>query len=72
MGEERVEPYRAYLLRCWQEKVTSPTEKPAWRFSIEDILGERQRQGFSRLEELVTFLRTELADNKDEPPANDD
>jgi hypothetical protein len=58
--------YRAYLLRCWRERGAAGKE-PLWRFSVEEILHERRRQGFSSLEALIAFLRAELASGKKEP-----
>jgi hypothetical protein len=54
--------HHAYLLRCWQERKASASEKPRWRFCIEEVLQERPRQGFDDLDALVTFLRAELDD----------
>ncbi|MFQ5854308.1 MAG: hypothetical protein ACE5LU_01495 [Anaerolineae bacterium] len=51
---------RAYLLRCWHEGEAAPGEAPAWRFSLEEVAGERRRRGFVSLEALVAFLRAEL------------
>ena len=58
--KEKNEPYRAYLLRCWQEGDVGADQEPLWRFSVEDVFGERRRQGFGSLEALVAFLRVEL------------
>ena len=71
MHEENNDPYRAYLLRCWQEREAAPGQEPPWRFSVEEILGERRRKGFSSLRALITFLRTELAGGE-EVPAGDE
>ena len=60
MHKEKNEPYRAYLLRCWQERDVGTNQEPLWRFSVEDVFGERRRQGFGNLEALVAFLRVEL------------
>ena len=60
MQKEKNERYRAYLLRCWQEGDTGTDREPLWRFSVEDVFGERRRQGFGSLEALVAFLRVEL------------
>ena len=38
MQGEKSRPYRAYLLRCWREGETAPSEEPLWRFSVEEIL----------------------------------
>ncbi|MCI0476943.1 MAG: hypothetical protein L0Y55_11890 [Anaerolineales bacterium] len=47
--------YRAYLLRCWQD------EPATWRFSLEEVRAEPRRRGLRDLEELIAFLRAELA-----------
>ena len=60
MRKEKNELYRAYLLRCWQEGDAEIDQEPLWRFSVEDVFGERRRQGFGSLEALIEFLRVEL------------
>ena len=60
MRKEEDELYRAYLLRCWQEGDVATDNEPLWRFCVEDVFGERRRQGFGSLEALVAFLRVEL------------
>ena len=60
MRKEKNELYRAYLLLCWQEGGVGTDQEPLWRFSVEDVFGERRRQGFGNLEALVAFLRVEL------------
>jgi CRISPR/Cas system endoribonuclease Cas6 (RAMP superfamily) len=60
MYKEKNEPYRAYLLRCWQEGDIGTDQEPLWRFSVEDVFGERRWQGFGSLEALVAFLRVEF------------
>ena len=60
MRKEKNEPYRAYLLRCWQEGDMGTDQEPLWRFSMEDVFGERRWQGFGSLEALVAFLSVEL------------
>ena len=66
MQGEKHHPYRAYLLRCWQEGEAAPGHEPTWRFSVEEVLHERRRQGFSSLEGLIAFLRAELAGEGEE------
>jgi hypothetical protein len=66
MHDEKKSPYRAYLLRCWQEGETTLGEEPHWRFSIEEVLHKRRRQAFSSVQALAAFLETELADFGDE------
>ena len=53
-------PDRAYLVRCWQEGGAAPGTVPRWRFSAEEVLHDRRRQGFGDLEALIAFLRAEL------------
>ena len=56
-------PDRAYLIRCWQERNSDPGDGPHWRFSVEEVLHERKRQGFKDLASLIAFLRAELGDD---------
>lgn len=62
--------YRAYLLRCWEERSQHPAFLPVWRFSLEDP-HTGQRYGFANIEALVAFLSAELTSDKnklrDEP-----
>ena len=67
MHREKSHPYRAYLLRCWREGEAAPGKESPWRFSVEEILHERRRKGFSSLEALVAFLRDQLASDEEEP-----
>ena len=60
MHKEKNDPYRAYLLRCWQEGDMGTDQEPIWRFSVEDVFGERRWHGLSSLEALVAFLSVEL------------
>lgn len=57
-GGERLT--RAYLLRCWRERRGMATWESLWRFSVEEVFGERRRRGFHSLEALVAFIRGEL------------
>jgi hypothetical protein len=56
----------AYLVRCWQEGKAVTDGKPQWRFSLEEVLHERRRFGFTSLKELVAFLESELDDSEEE------
>lgn len=49
--------YKAFLLRCWQEQTGNA---PLWRFSLEEIGGDRKRRGFAHKEDLVKFLGQEI------------
>jgi hypothetical protein len=56
-------PQRAYLLRCWWERRATMARGRVWRFSLEEVFGERRRRGFRNLKALVAFIRAELADD---------
>jgi hypothetical protein len=71
MHREKNYLYRAYLLRCWREREVEPAQEPPWRFSVEEILGERRRVGFSGLRVLIAFLRTELAGGEETPTGDE-
>jgi hypothetical protein len=64
MGNKRNRLTRAYLLRCWQEGRALRSDELRWRYSLEQVLPERTRQGFDDLESLVAFLRGELKDTE--------
>jgi hypothetical protein len=52
--------YGAYLLRYWEVRSDRPGQPSSWQFSLE-AAGTGERHGFHDLEELLTFLREELA-----------
>ncbi len=54
------ETYHIWLLRFWQERKPSPDTPAVWRFSLENG-HTRQRQGFGKLEEVMDFLREQMA-----------
>jgi hypothetical protein len=58
--ERQEPPQRAYLLRCCRERRGRAAWGSLWRFSLEEVLGDRRRRGFHSLEALVTFIRGEL------------
>jgi hypothetical protein len=55
--------YCSYLLRIWSE----PTDGEKWRFSLEDTRTGR-RQGFTNLENLISFLTELMEDPKECDP----
>ena len=59
--------YRAYLLRCWREEPAAPGGPSPWRFSVEEVLHERRRRGFTSLESVLAFLEAELGAAGDVP-----
>jgi hypothetical protein len=52
----------AYLVRCWREKGTTVVGPPSWRFSVEEVFGERRRRGFRSLEGLIAFIQAGMQD----------
>lgn len=50
-------PYRAFLLRCWQEEENA---ERVWRFILVKINKEPIKKGFTTLEDLFDFLQAEL------------
>lgn len=64
MHSKKARPTRAYLLRCWQEGEAPPGEKGRWRFSLEEVLHKRPRQGFDSLEALIACVQAELDDER--------
>ena len=52
--------YRAYLLRCWREGMNDTVTPPEWRLSIETSDNRNIRRGFTRLSDLLLFLRKDL------------
>jgi hypothetical protein len=55
--------YRAYLLRCWEERPADPAAPGIWRFGLEDP-HSGARQGFADLAALVAYLEAALADDR--------
>lgn len=51
--------YCSLWLRCWQAGRKGPGQESDWRFSLEDP-ETGHKQGFSNLEELVAYLKTEV------------
>lgn len=49
--------YRTFVIRCWLEA----REQPAWRFSLLEVGNTSPRRGFTRLEDLMTFLQDAMA-----------
>lgn len=61
--------YRAYLMRCWQERNSAPDGEPIWRFSL-DASWYEERRGFTTLQALMDYLQTELM-IQETSPANE-
>jgi hypothetical protein len=56
--------YRTYLIRCWEERSRDTMHPTVWRFSLEDPHTGRRR-GFASLEDMLAFLKGELAASRD-------
>ena len=56
---QQAEQYRAYLVRCWQEK-PEPEGASIWRFSLLRVGSSDARSGFATLEDLFAALADEL------------
>ena len=53
---------RSYILRLWVEDIK---DEWVWRFSLEDTF-TGERKGFARLEELFTYVQTQLQEGNDD------
>lgn len=60
MSKHKHHPSHAYLLRCWQEESPSFDDSSEWRFSVEEVLNEKWRRGFTSIQDLFDFLEAEL------------
>lgn len=54
--------YRAFLLRCWQEKAGG---RSVWRFTLVQINSGQSKHGFAELDELINYLNAELGVDPD-------
>ncbi len=59
-----MQPYRAFLLRCWSAHAASSDTAITWRFSLEEVGPERQVLAFASLEALTAYLGGELSDGE--------
>jgi hypothetical protein len=58
----RAVPYRAFLVRAWQEE-TLLGRVTSWRFMLQEVQGQQRRWGFSRFDDMVKRLRAMLINN---------
>ncbi len=58
--------YHAYMLRFWEVRSEHPGRPSTWRFSLENAQ-TGQKRGFPDLEELLTFLKSQLKQIDNEP-----
>ena len=57
--------HRSYLLVFWEERSSDPSVPAVWRFSLKDPHAG-WRRGFASLDEMVVYLKAELAGSEDE------
>jgi hypothetical protein len=62
--QEGKQGYRAFLLRCWQERdvenVGEPEKSLVWRFALVQLNDQSSKKGFACLEDLQIFLNMEF------------
>ncbi len=64
------QPYRAFLVRWWQEEPDpsdDPNEPRSWRFSLEEVGVDRPRLGFTSLHDLTAYLQADLCATTGDP-----
>ena len=52
--------YHSFLVRCWLIPPTTADEIPAWRFELQEVSAESEKQRFSNLDQLCTFTSEKL------------
>ena len=57
--------YRAYLLRCWEERSSQDRGRRIIRFSLENVR-TGWRRGFNSLEDVYAFLQAQLEGRTEE------
>ena len=62
-SEKTKKVIQSYLVRCWQEKASDASGRPAWRFTLTELDAQRTRKGFDSLDQLFEYLRGELVKN---------
>ena len=55
--------YRSFLLIAWQERRQEADADPVWRFGLEDARGTNRRHVFTTLEEVLRYVKEELAES---------
>jgi hypothetical protein len=57
----KTRPYRCFLVRCRLEEQASPEDKPAWRFTVEEVRPDTARRSFVSFGAVAAYLEAELA-----------
>jgi hypothetical protein len=62
--QEGKQSYRAFLLRCWQERDIEnggePDQSLVWRFALVRLNDKSRKKGFACLADLQIFLNEEF------------
>jgi hypothetical protein len=53
--------YRCFLVRCRLEEGASLEDKPAWRFTVEQVRPGAARRSFASIHDVAAYLEAELA-----------
>jgi hypothetical protein len=54
--------YRSFLLTAWEERHQAAAPERVWRFGLEDVRGTQRRRVFTTLEEVMRYVKEELAE----------
>jgi hypothetical protein len=52
--------YRCFLVRCRLVEGAPPEDKPAWRFTVEQVRLDAARRCFASLGDVAAYLEAEL------------
>ena len=61
----------AYLVRCWREGRSTGVGVSLWRFSAEEVFGERRKRGFRSLEGLIDFVQAGMRETEVDSDSDD-
>jgi hypothetical protein len=52
--------YRCFLVRCRLVEGVSPEDKPAWRFTVEQVRPDAARRTFASTHDVAAYIDAEL------------
>jgi len=55
--------YRSFLLTAWEERHQAAASDRVWRFGLEDVRSTNRRRVFATLEEVLRYVKEELAES---------
>jgi hypothetical protein len=61
MSNQAEKIYQSFLVRCWLMLPETPDELTTWRFELQEISAEPQKQRFGDFEQLKMFMSARLA-----------